>query len=604
MDEIDFARKYLSDYKIKGDEIIAKICPICGGGKHRDKNTFYLNIKNHTFICHRGSCGAAGSFNGLCKEYGERADYMTEFRKNNFDRMIEKKEYKKPQIKLNSLSEKAFNYIKQRCITEKTIEHFKIKSDDKGNIIFPYYDENGIHVLNKIRIPRKFIKGKDQTKIWQEGDGKPVLMGMDLIDTNVPIVITEGEWDCMSVYEAGYKNVVSIPFGTNNMEWINECWEWLDKSKEFILWFDSDEAGKKSVEEVSRKLGIYRCKIVKCKGKDANLILYKEGKEKVIEYIESAKFIPIQNLGRLSDCKEKQTERILFGNRFLDYNLGGCRMGELTVWTGKRGSGKSTALNQTLMDTVDQQCKSFLYTGELNNSKAKQWLERQIAGERYIVTYKDELTNREEYGVHPNIIPLLEEWYKDYIYCYGDEGSDDITDLVEVMEYAYKRYNVKRFILDNLKTIKHSESNDFYRQQANTINALRKFAINFNVHIDLVVHPRKTQNDKLNDEDVGGSSDIIDLAHNIIEIQRIYHDRLPEDAEQKLLENDCIFRIKKNREYGDVDKEGYYKFNPKSKRYYGVGNIKTYSWEKQVKDKNFILNDKFEESEDDEICPF
>ena len=44
--------------------------------------------------------------------------------------------------------------IQTSCST--TIKHFDIKSDSKGNIVFPYYDETGNHVLNKFRISRKF----------------------------------------------------------------------------------------------------------------------------------------------------------------------------------------------------------------------------------------------------------------------------------------------------------------------------------------------------------------------------------------------------------------------------------------------------------------
>ena len=596
INEIEFAQKYLNEYKTitnnNGTEIVAEVCPFCNGGRHRDKHTFSINQDKHTFNCLRGSCGARGTFKELCEQYNEGAEYMKQFRQKNFDRIAIKKQYTKPKLKVDDLSNVALEYLKLRGFSERTIKRFEIKSDKNNNIVFQYKNENKEVVLNKMRIPRAFKKGVDKTKIWQEGGGQPILYGMDKVDTKLPIVITEGEMDCLAVYESGYDNVVSIPFGTNNMDWVNECWEFLNKCTEVILWFDSDTAGQKAVSEVARKIGLHKCRIVNSEYKDGNVCLYKDGKQKVIELIESSDFIPIDNLSRLSDCKGKQIDRILFGNQFLDFFLGGCRMGELSVWTGKRGSGKSTILNQTLVDSVDQECKCFLYTGELNNSKAKQWIDRQIAGERYIVTYIDDLTHREEYGVHPDILPIIEDWYKDYIFAYGDEGEDDIESLIEVMEYAYKRYNCKRFIIDNLKTLRVTESRDFYRQQALIINMFRKFAVTYNVHIDLVVHPRKTMSDKLSDEDVGGTSDIIDLAHNIIEIQRIYKDKLTNEDEQKYFENDTILRIKKNREYGDVGNESFYKFNQKSKRIYGKSGCKTYSWEKDVKDRNIVLDDK------------
>lgn len=32
MTELEFARAYLDDYRQRGDEIVAKLCPFCHGG--------------------------------------------------------------------------------------------------------------------------------------------------------------------------------------------------------------------------------------------------------------------------------------------------------------------------------------------------------------------------------------------------------------------------------------------------------------------------------------------------------------------------------------------------------------------------------------------
>lgn len=622
MNEFEFADKYLGEYKFKNGEINAKYCYFCGGGKSGEKYKFFLNPEKHTYICHRGSCHARGTFKELCDLENERADYVMEYKKNYFENSNKnKKNYELPKMELKSVSEKAHTYIKLRQISDNTIKAFNISSDIKGNIVFPYYDENNTHVLNKIRIPKKFIKGVDKgTKIWQEGGGKPVLFNMNNIDIDKPVVITEGEWDCLSVYESGYKNVVSIPFGTGNLDWINECWDWLEKIDEFILWWDNDEAGKKGIEEVSKKLGIYRCKIVfndNTKLKDANSILYKEGKNKVLELIENADYIPVENFNRLADCVKVKTERMLYGLRELDYELGGCRMGELVIWTGKRGGGKSTVLSQTIPEAVEQGYKVFIYSGELSNSKVKEWLDRQIAGENNIVIYKDELTQREEYGVNPNIEPYINEWYKDYIYAYGDDGENNEDCLFEIMEYAYKRHDIKRFILDNLKTIRFSGQNEenFYRLQGMFVNRCKSFARQYNVHIDLVVHPKKTGKEFLDDEDVGGSSDIIDLADNIISVSRLtenMYEKASKKEKEKMRHKDhpgeqydeyvknSILEVKKNREYGDTNRKIYYFFEPKTKRIFKNFNREPFKFL-----KNKSINNLKEECEPDwDTCPF
>lgn len=614
MNEIEFTEKHLGEYKLKGNEINVKYCPFCNSPKRHNQYKFFINMDKHTYICHRGSCNAKGTFNQLTKIYGEKAGYVVDMEKNRFQNTnFKKKSYDKPKMDLGELSEQALKYITLRGFSEKTIRHFKLKSDKNGNIVFPYYDEKNVHRLNKIRIPRKFDKNRDKTKIWQEGAGKPILFNMNNIDINKPLIITEGEWDCMAVYECGYENVVSIPFGTSNVEWINECWDFLEKCNTLVLWYDNDSAGSTAVEEVVRKVGIHKTKIVSndTNYKDANDIMHNLGKSKVVELVDKAEYIPVDEIIALSDCVKKEREKILYGNKFLDYFLGACAMGELVIWTGKRGGGKSTILNQTLIDTVDQKYKVFIYSGELNNYKVKQWLDRQIAGVRYIETEVDLMTGREDYIVHPQVEKIISEWYRDYIYTYSDTATNDEDCLFEVMEYAYKRHNVKRFVLDNLKTVKFKNENDFYRSQGLFVSRCKAFARQYEVHIDLVVHPRKTQNMDLDDEDVGGSVDIIDLADNIVTVGRITPAMLEKASDEELIkmqDKQTVLSIKKNREYGDTGVKAFYKFEPKSKRIYGEGVAsKVYSWEKQVEDRNFVLDKQFKKTMvevNEDICPF
>ena len=611
MDEIQFVEKYLGEYKIKGNEINVKICPFCGSPKRSNHYKFFMNMEKHTFICHRGSCGSKGTFYELAKMYNEKVGYVAEMAKNNFEKMnFTKKVYSAPKLKLNGIGGQAEKYIKLRGFTDETIEHFGIKTDEKGNIVFPYYDEKGVHRLNKIRIPRKFDKNRDKTKIWQEGDGKPILMNMNKTVSSEPLIITEGEWDCMAVYQSGLHNVVSIPFGTSNVDWINECWDYLEKFEEIILFFDNDDAGQKAVNEVSRKLGIYKTRIVnnETECKDANELMHKDGKESIIKLIGQADYIPVNEIVALADVKKKKRERILYGNEFLDYAFGGCGMGELVIWTGKRGGGKSTILNQTLIDTVDQDTKVFVYSGELNNYKVKQWLDRQIVGEEYITTEIDQLTGRRDYVVDYKVERIINNWYKDYIYIYSDQAQNDENCLFEVMEYAYKRHNVKRFVLDNLKTIKFKNESDFYRSQGKLVNRAKSFAKMYEVHIDLVVHPRKTNSAELADEDVGGSVDIIDLADNIISVGRITPDMLEsctnEEQKAKMDNKQTYISIKKNREYGDTGVSSYYHFNPITKRIYGDGiKKKRYSWENEM-DKNITYEQLKALEEDNAYVPF
>ena len=89
----------------------------------------------------------------------------------------------------------------------------------------------------------------------------------------------------MAVYEAGYKNVVSVPNGSNNFKWIDHCWEWLQGVKEIIVFADNDEPGKAMADTIKRRLK--NVKILIPERKDANEVLFFEGKKAVVDLIQN-----------------------------------------------------------------------------------------------------------------------------------------------------------------------------------------------------------------------------------------------------------------------------------------------------------------------------
>lgn len=71
-----FADRHLSPYRMRGDELIPALCPICGGGARQDRESFALNLNEGLFVCKRGSCGARGRFEDLNAMFGEPGNIM------------------------------------------------------------------------------------------------------------------------------------------------------------------------------------------------------------------------------------------------------------------------------------------------------------------------------------------------------------------------------------------------------------------------------------------------------------------------------------------------------------------------------------------------
>ena len=55
----------------------------------------------------------------------------------------------------------------------------------------------------------------------------------------------------------------------------------------------------------------------------------------------------------------QRQKRVLSGIPTLDHVLGGFQYGDLTVWTGRRGEGKSTMMNQIALEALDRGEKSL-----------------------------------------------------------------------------------------------------------------------------------------------------------------------------------------------------------------------------------------------------
>ena len=191
---IKLADKYFGEYKIRNGEVIPDVCPLCGGGSSRDKETFAVGLYNGAFNCKRGSCSGAngyreGNFKQLCNFFGEAG-----FEFSSLPKTIRaaKKVYDKPDPeKFVPITEECINYLSTRGISPDTVKDFKLLSDEKGNIVFPFYRDNKL-VYVKYRKPKKHTKA-DGPKEWQEPNTEPILFGMDNVSFRKPLVITEGE---------------------------------------------------------------------------------------------------------------------------------------------------------------------------------------------------------------------------------------------------------------------------------------------------------------------------------------------------------------------------------------------------------------------------
>lgn len=464
---------------------------------------------------------------------------------------------KKSPTKHENYNKNILTYCEKRNISKNTIDYVGVK-ENNNCVVFEYRNELGEHLANKYRKTKK----SEGPKMWfEKGTNVNTLFNMDKVNLSEPLLITEGEFDCLSAIESGFKNTVSIPSGVNSTnEWITSNWTFIEQFEEVIIWFDNDEAGIKGAREVFNRLPNASVKIVRCEvANDINELLHRYGKLAVLKQIEKASTPTLEGVATLDmieDFDVHEAETLKLGIDDIDADLVGMVFGSLNVLSGRNGSGKSTILNQIyIAEAIAQGYKTFLFSGELIGGNVKYWLLQTLANEEQFAEY----TAKDGHKYKKVTIQSKEKIVNDMKDRFFLYDSDDyrIEAIIEKMTVLAKRYGVRVFVIDNLMTVE-SSLKDKYEAETDIVKKLKNFAKKYNALVHLVAHPRKSMNDEIEKDDVAGSANITNLADYVTTISR---------AKDDVVEYDAILKILKNRHTG-VNVGKRLMFNIERKRFY------------------------------------
>lgn len=220
----------------------------------------------------------------------------------------------------------------------------------------------------------------------------------------------------------------------------------------------------------------------------------------------------------------------------------GFRPGELTIFTGPTGSGKTTVLSQMSLDYCFQGVKTLWGSFEIKHTRLARIMIQQVAAQSLFQSDGEENENSEsqqfETSDNQNSKLIIKEdvinqaqkilqnspiFFMDYF------GSTPLESILESMSAAVKEHQIQHIVLDNLQFMlsgQHSGSFDKFDITDRTVSALRSFATNRNVHITLVIHPRKELDDTpLGLASVSGTAKATQEADNVIVLQKVGESR-------------------------------------------------------------------------------
>tara|TARA_R100001440_G_scaffold4549_1_gene10417 strand:- start:8676 stop:10382 length:1707 start_codon:yes stop_codon:yes gene_type:complete len=475
---IDKYNQYGLDEKTQG------ICPLCSS-QRKPKNQ-------------KAKCASYDWDRGL----GTCHNCNTTFQLHTYQRKgASEKVYTRPdEYVYKLLQSKVVDWFNTRGISQKTLTDLKV---GEGLEFMPQTGkkENTIHfnyMMGDQLINIKYRDGRKNFKLFKGAE--KVFYNINSIVGYDSCVIVEGEMDALSCHEAGIPNVVSVPNGatlnSNNLDYLDNCIDYFDKKEKIILAVDQDEAGQALQQELIRRLGAEVCFLATFEDcKDANEYLLKHGKQKLVQRINQARPVPLENVTTFKDIENEVTDFVENGFK-PGYQVGlqnfddifSTYTGQFITVTGIPSSGKSDFVDQMVIGyninygwktafASPENAPTYLHAHKLMR---KTWQGMPTRGD-----IKSDKWNRVANHINDNFFFIDMERYT-------------LESVLRKGAELVKRKGIKCLVIDPFNKIRDvdSKTEDINRYTMEYLTKIESFAKKFDVLVFIVAHPTKMYRDK------------------------------------------------------------------------------------------------------------
>lgn len=470
------------------------VCPLCSHERrlvHQRERTMSITVNgDHAlYNCHH------------CQQSG-RVNLDTE------ERNIIKFKKREVRMEKRSLLPAHADYLLGRGISKDTItwsgvhsaDVFMRETGDTSCVAFPYGH------ATKFRAPhvRAFsCSGSPSTFYMQEKATHPE-----------PLVIAEGEIDCLSLHTAGFKNAVSVPNGApakvNNgktspkedhaFRYVYSAKPIFDRCKKIVLATDNDEPGDALAEELARRIGKYRCWRVRWPQgiKDANEALTKLGADAVADLVNAAEAWPVSGLYETDHYLSKVLDLYARGEgRGESTGIAAVDKlytivpGQVTVVTGVPSAGKSEFVDHVIVSMAEALDWRFAVCS-FENPPATH-IVKLLEKHRRAPFYQGSSNRLKEGDVRLGL-----SWVRDHFYWMeqADGAPSTIDDIIERAKVAVMRHGVRGVLIDPYNYIDKPRDMAETEYVSESLTKLKQFALGHDCHVWFVAHPTKLKRDE------------------------------------------------------------------------------------------------------------
>jgi twinkle protein len=190
-----------------------------------------------------------------------------------------------------------------------------------------------------------------------------------------------------------------------------------------------------------------------------------------------------------------------------DFNF---RLGEVTLYAGGNGGGKSLITGQIALHLIKQKRKCVIASFEMKPTSTIHRMLRQFAGE----FIDDPLTNDREKYIK-GLTQRFNQFAGEHLYIYDQQGSTTPNQTIAMARYCAVELGIEHIFIDSLMKVCNAEDN--FNEQKYFVDELTALARDHNVHIHLIHHIRKLQSEEVQPGkyDIKGTGAITDQVDNV-----------------------------------------------------------------------------------------